>query len=268
MYIDAHAHLDKYDSALPEILDEIERNGIFTLSVSMNPESYAKSREIDEQSQWVVTSFGVHPWDAPKFQNRIESLDPLINASPMVGEIGLDYHFVVQPEKHAIQREVFEYFVQKGVSQEKVLNVHSKGAEADVDRILGKVGAKRAIIHWYSGPTKELQRLMEKGFYFTVGVEVLFSAHIRDIAKAIPKLQMLTETDNPGGYHWLTGKLGRPSIIRSVVKAISDLRGWNEQETERLIVDNFLQLASLDSWARRVANRFDEFRTTEIGGQK
>ena len=248
MYIDAHAHLDKYDSELPEILDEIERDQIFTASVSMNPESYAKSRKLDEQSQWVVTSFGVHPWDAPEFRSRLENLDPLIDASPMVGEIGLDYHFVTEPEKHVIQREVFRHFVQRGVSQGKILNIHSKGAEADVDGILGELGAKRAIIHWYSGPLKQLGKLIEKGFYFSVGVEILVSPHIQDITKAIPASQLLTETDNPGGYRWLTGESGRPSIIKSVVEMISDIRGWKPRETERLIIDNFLRLTSNDSW--------------------
>jgi TatD DNase family protein len=255
MYVDAHAHLDKYDSELPEILHEIERNEIFTVSVSMNPESYARSRKIGEQSQWVVTSFGVHPWDAPEFCNRLESLDPLIDASPMVGEVGLDYHFVTEPEKHVVQREVFKYFVRKGVSQEKILNIHSKGAEADVDRILGELGAKRAIIHWYSGPMQELEKLVEKGLYFSIGVEILSNSHIQAITKAIPAPQLLTETDNPGGYRWLTGEFGRPSIIRSVVEMISDIREWNRWETERLIVENFMQLARKDSWATELIKR-------------
>jgi len=262
MYVDAHAHLDKYDSELPEILHEIERNEIFTVSVSMNPESYARSRKIGEQSQWVVTSFGVHPWDAPEFCNRLESLDPLVDSSPMVGEIGLDYHFVTEPEKHVIQREVFKYFVRKGVSQQKILNIHSKGAEADVDKILGEFGARRAIIHWYSGPIKELERLIEKGFYFTVGIEVLSSSHIQAITKAIPAPQMLTETDNPGGYRWLAGELGRPSIVRSVVKIISDTRGWDQRETEHLIVENFMRLAGKDSWVpQRIKQAANNWRS-------
>jgi len=264
MYVDAHAHLDKYDAELPEILDDIESNEIFTVSVSMNPESYVRSRKIAEESQWVVTSFGVHPWDAPQFRNRLESLDPLIESSPMLGEIGLDYHFVTEPEKHVIQREVFKYFVRKAVSQGKILNVHSKGAEADVDAILGELGAKRAIIHWYSGQAKELRSLIEKGFYFTVGVEVLSSSHIQAITKAIPASQLLTETDNPGGYRWLTGKVGRPAIIRSVVEMISDTRGWDHRETEGLIVENFMQLVRKDTWGAELIKRTaDRWRSTQ-----
>ena len=48
----------------------------------------------------------------------------------MLGEIGLDYHFVSEPKDHALQRDVFEFFVRQGISQKKILNIHSKGTEA------------------------------------------------------------------------------------------------------------------------------------------
>ena len=107
MYIDAHAHLDKYGSQLQQVIEEIEQNEIFTISVSMDPEAYAKSKAFDERTEWVLSTFGVHPWNAPSFHSQLESLQPLIDASPMVGEIGLDYHFIPEPENHALQRDGF-----------------------------------------------------------------------------------------------------------------------------------------------------------------
>ena len=252
MYIDAHAHLDKYDSQLPQAIEEIEEHEIFTLSVSMNPEGYAKSKAIDRQSPWVLSTFGVHPWNAPTFHSRLESLQPLIDGSPMIGEIGLDYHFIPEPENHALQREVFLHFVRQGVSQEKILNIHSKGAEADVDQILGELGARRAIVHWYAGPLQQLHSLSEKGVYFTIGVEVLFNAAIQQIARSVPASLLLTETDNPGGYRWLTGKLGMPSILTQVVNKLSELRGWSAEETKAIVLQNFLRLAGEDDWAKRL----------------
>ena len=152
MYIDAHAHLDKYDSQLLQVVGEIEHHEIFTISVSMDPAGYAKSKEIDKRTEWVLSTFGVHPWNAPAFHSQLEALQPLIDASPMLGEIGLDYHFIPEPENHALQRDVFQYFVKQGISQKKILNIHSKGAEADVDRILGELGASRALCSaiWFS----------------------------------------------------------------------------------------------------------------------
>jgi TatD DNase family protein len=140
MYIDAHAHFDKYDSQLPQAIKEIEQHEIFTISVSMDPEGYAKSKAIDKQTKWILSTFGVHPWNAPTFHSQLEALQPLIDASPMIGEIGLDYHFIPEPENHALQRDVFLHFVKQGICQKKILNIHSKGAEADVDRILGELG--------------------------------------------------------------------------------------------------------------------------------
>jgi len=252
MYIDAHAHLEKYDSQLSQAIEEIERHEIFTIGVTMDPEGYARSRAIDKQTDLCVSTFGVHPWNAPAYHSQLEALQPLIDASPMVGEIGLDYHFVAEPENHALQRDVFWYFVRQGVSQKKILNIHTKEAEADVDRILGELGAHRGIIHWYSGPIRLLHTLAEKGMYFTVGVEVLFSDAIQEIAKSIPPSLLLTETDNPGGYKWLTGTLGMPSIIAEVVHKLAEIRGWSEEETKAIVLENFLRLAGDDEWAKRI----------------
>ena len=63
-----------------------------------------------------------------------------------------------------------------------------------------------------SGPMQQLLSLAEKGSYFTIGVKVLFSAAIQEIAKSVRSSLLLTETDNPGGYHWLTGDPGIHSV--------------------------------------------------------
>jgi TatD DNase family protein len=68
-----NAHLDKYDSQLPQVIEEIEQHEIFTISVSMDPEGYAKSKAIDEQTEWVLSTFGVHPWNAPTFHSQLGS---------------------------------------------------------------------------------------------------------------------------------------------------------------------------------------------------
>jgi TatD DNase family protein len=251
MYIDAHAHLDKYESEIAQALAQIEQHKILTISVSMEPTAYEKNKAIEKRTKWVVSAFGVHPWNAPGFHANLETLQPLIDDSPMVGEIGLDYHFISEPRDHALQRDVFEYFVRQGVCQRKILNIHSKGAEADVDRILGGLGAARAIVHWYSGPMKQLHSLAEKGVYFTVGVEILFSPHVQKVAKAIPSTLLLTETDNPGGYRWLTGDMGMPSIIQSVIQRLSDLRGWSVEETNDIVRRNFIRLVENDDWAKK-----------------
>jgi hypothetical protein len=53
----------------------------------MEPTACEKNKAIEKQSRWVVSAFGVHPWNAPEFHGKREALDPLIDDSPMVGEI-------------------------------------------------------------------------------------------------------------------------------------------------------------------------------------
>jgi len=76
MYIDAHTHLDKYDSHLRQVIEEIEQHEIFTISVSMDPQEYANSKAINKRTEWVLSTFGVHPWNAPTFtrNSRLSNL--------------------------------------------------------------------------------------------------------------------------------------------------------------------------------------------------
>jgi len=252
MFIDAHTHLDKYGCQLSAVIGEIEANQIFTWNVSMDLESYAKGKELDASCQYVISSFGIHPWNAPDVHKNLHSLDPLIADSPMIGEVGLDYHFVTERTNYDLQRDVFEYFVSRAVAQNKILNIHSKGAEADVDSILGALNARRAIVHWYSGPLNVLDELTDEGVYITVGVEMLFDPHIQSVAKAVPAELLLTETDNPGGYRWLTGITGMPALIKSVVDKLSELRGWQPQQTKQIVLENFMRLAATDEWGQRL----------------
>jgi Tat protein secretion system quality control protein TatD with DNase activity len=40
----------------------------------------------------------------------------------------------------------------------------------------------------------------------------------------LPLSQPLTETDNPGGWEWLTGTMGMPHHLKEVIQAVADLK--------------------------------------------
>lgn len=246
MWIDAHAHLDHYGAALPAALDEIARLRILTFSVSMHAESYQQARAIAARSPYVLACFGVHPWEAPRFANDLAALDPLIDSSPMLGEIGLDTVWVEDPTTYPAQRRVFEYFLAAARRQDKIVNLHTKGAERDILDLLRRYQVRRAIVHWYSGPLDVLDELIAWGAYFTVGVEVLRSEVIRTIARRIPPEQLLTETDNPGGWEWLTGERGMPRLVQEVLRALAALRGTDEAALSAQVCANLARLIGDD----------------------
>jgi TatD DNase family protein len=252
MLIDAHAHLDKYGAELGAALGEIEQHGIFTWAVSMDLRSYERNLEIAASCALVLPTFGIHPRRAPEYASRLAELNPWIERSPAIGEIGLDFHWVEDSSQYPAQRKVFEYFLAAAREQKKIVNLHTKGAEKEVLDLLERYGIARAIVHWYSGPLDILRALADYGAYFTLGVEILTSEEIRHIARAVPLRQLLTETDNPGGFKWLNGTLGMPKIILEVIEQIAAIKQETTGVIVRAVEENFCRLAGNDPWLAEV----------------
>jgi TatD DNase family protein len=253
MLIDAHAHLDKYpDAEIDEVLAALEARRILTLSVSVDPTSFARTQAIAARSPLIVPAFGIHPEQAPAFADALTVAEELAAAAPIIGEIGLDHRIVTDAAQYGSQEVVFGTLLDVAKAHGKLVNVHCVGAEQRTLELLVARGIERAIIHWYSGPLDMLSQLIAAGYTFSVGVEVLHSSHIRQIARMIPTAQLLTETDNPGGLRWLTGEIGRPSHLADVITTLAGLRGTSRQQLVATVHDNWAALLRgdphLTSW--------------------
>jgi TatD DNase family protein len=258
MLIDAHAHLDKYSEELPKALEEIKEQQIFTIAVAMDVPSYKRSLEITEGCALVLSTFGIHPRRAPKYADHLSELGPLIEQSPAIGEIGLDFHWVENSSEYPAQLKVLEYFLAAAREQKKIVNLHTKGAERKVLDLLERYDIERAIVHWYSGPLDILRAMVQFGAYFTIGVEVFYSDTIRTIAKEIPNHLLLTETDNPGGLKWLKRKVGMPNDIIRVVEAIAELKAAPSDMVEGIVHENMFRLLKEDPWLSDVRSILTE----------
>lgn len=256
MLIDAHAHLDRYDDALDAALGEIAERRILTISTAMDLPSYRRNLEIGERCEFALPTFGVHPWNAPEYVKCLEELREAIERSPMLGEIGLDHRFVDDASQYPAQRLVFEFFLAAAKEQDKIVNLHTSGAERETLSLLARYGIHRAIIHWYSGSLDILREMISHGLYFTIGVEVLHSEHIRAIAREVPSAQLLTETDNPVGAKWLTATPGMPRLIGDVVQALAELRGTTAGAIAQTVQVNFARLIRNDPWLSGTYARF------------
>ncbi len=248
MLIDAHVHLDKYGDLLDRALEQIEREQILTVATAMDVPSYLELREIAKRSNLVLPTFGVHPRRAAEYADRLQEIGPHIESSAAIGEIGLDFHWVKETSTYPAQRKVLEYFIVAAAEQKKFVNLHTKAGEKEILDLLKKYDVRRAIIHWYSGPMDVLRAMIDYGCYFTIGVEVLYSDYIKEIAKAIPDHLLLTETDNPGALRWLkkNDAVGMPTAIKDVVEALVRLRQSSPEGIESLIQTNFSRLIADD----------------------
>jgi len=247
MLIDAHSHLDRYllckrfGRDINPVLQQIEEHKILTVSNSMDLTSYKTTCMIAKQSRYVVPTFGIHPWNAHRYADRVDVIEKLISKTEIVGEIGLDYYYVKDKSVYPAQRKIFRLFLAK--SKNKILSVHTKGAEKDVLDLLRKYGNEKVVIHWYSGSLDLLEEMIDEGYYFSVVPEVKSSEHIKKIVKKVPLKQLLTETDNPGGPASYLGEKGMPSLIRIVIEEIAKLRGGSPKQMEKIVENNFVRLA-------------------------
>ena len=252
MLIDAHCHLDRYGENLAYVLEQIEQHRIFTITNSMDLPSYQQNVKIAATSDLILPVFGIHPWNASEYVGCLDDLNGAISESPMIGEIGLDYYFVTETSRYDDQRRVFEYFLRAASRQKKIVIVHTKGAESETFQLLKKYDTERVVIHWYSGPWHVLEAMVEHGFCFTIGVEVLLSRHIQHIAEYLPAELILTETDNPGGNESLTGNVGTPTLVKDVIGKLAEIRGTSDQVIITTVQNNLIGLGDNDPWLARL----------------
>jgi TatD DNase family protein len=267
MFIDAHSHVDRYDlvdeQALGSALAEITQLRILTISNSMDLPSYKRNVEISAMCSLVLPTFGVHPWNALEYADRLDDLSEAIELSPMIGEIGLDHYFVQDTSTYPAQRKVLEFFLGAAKEQEKIINLHTKGAEREVLELLRQYDIARVIVHWYSGPLDIFREMVARGVYFTVGIEVLHSKHIQTIAQEIPSRQLLTETDNPGGPKGFIGGPGMPVLVKDVVQGVAEARRTTTESIIQTVQANTLELIRDD---RRLSDKCVVLERWQSGG--
>ncbi len=243
MYVDAHTHLDHYSAdEIKEVLAQIAHMPCKTWAVSMDLESWETTQRLTKGEPNILPTFGIHPWNAHTYAHRLDELDQATAESDHIGEIGLDFYWVKEKERWPKQEVVLDYFLKRAAEQNKIVNLHTKGAEELILAKLQQHKIQRAIIHWYSGDITTFDALVSYGCYFTFGVELQSNELIQACAKRCPADRLLTETDGPGGLEWLTGERAFPKHISNVVDLIGALRGRRSVEIRQVLCGNFSTL--------------------------
>lgn len=228
MILDAHIHTDKYSSEdLSKVAIECRTYNIKLLSVAMCVPSYISIKALNDKYDFIIPSFGIHPWKADIYVHDLKSLDKYLFESKYIGEIGLDNKFLDYAAPFRDQQQVFEYIVSHRAINNKLLNLHTSGAELEVLQTLERYKRHKFIVHWYAGDLEVLDKYLALGGHFLIGVEILFSEHIIEITRRIPLDRILIETDNPSSYSWLLGKEqndGVPTLLFKVIDKICEVK--------------------------------------------
>jgi TatD DNase family protein len=254
MLIDVHAHIDYYrDEDMPAVLNEIRDTPIFTVSAAVDPAAYTRNQMLAKDCPYILPTFGVHPLQAPKYANRLDELCSGIEQTAMISEVGLDHFRAKDPNEYPAQRAVLGFFLAAAREQDKIVTLHTKAAEAEALELLDEHRIRRAIIHWYQGPLDILEELVARGYYFSIGFEVLTIPHVQEIASAVPIKQLLTETDNPAARSRMSTQ-PMPLLVRQVVEGLAALRETTSAEIESTVEANWLRLIAGDDRFAEVRN--------------
>lgn len=195
--IDFHCHIDLFpDPAV--VLAEADARGVYILAVTTTPKAWAGNKKLVGNLRRVRVGLGLHPELVGERHSELPLWEHFLSETDYVGEIGLDgsphLRASFDLQKVALARILRGCAAAGG----RIMSFHSRrAASAVLDMIEGEPSAGTPILHWFSGTTRELDRAVRLGCWFSVGPTMLSSAKGRELAKAMPAERVLTETDAP-----------------------------------------------------------------------
>ena len=101
MYIDFHNHMDFYsEEKINEAIDIINKDKIITIACAMDEESYLKNITYSKKNDYIIPIFGIHPNKVKNNKFDFDKLNMYIKETPLIGEIGLDFHWVEEKDTY------------------------------------------------------------------------------------------------------------------------------------------------------------------------
>lgn len=207
MLFDTHAHYDdeRFDSDRDALLASMPAHGVgLILNPGCDLESSRKAISYAERFPHVYAAAGIHP-------ENLEGIDPerdlpalrqLAQSSPRVraiGEIGLDYYWVKDPEERRFQGEIFRAQMRLAQQLDLPVIIHDREAHLDSLTVAEQYPAVRGVFHCYSGSVEFAMRLLELGYLlsFTGVVTYKNARKAAEVVRAVPLDRLMIETDAP-----------------------------------------------------------------------
>jgi TatD DNase family protein len=246
--IDIHAHMcwKSYEKDIDNIIARCKQeiDGIIASSARYG-EGLKVLSLAEKYPNFIFPSIGFHPVEGDEPERIIDLIQKNAEKIVSVGEIGLDYHWEKDPEKHEKQKERFSKFIELARSLKKPIVIHSWDAERDAFEMVRDSGTK-CIFHCFGGKRDLGKEIIYEGFYISISTMVLFSKNVRKVAKDIPMDRLLLETDSPflspdkekdpRNYPW---------NIKLAAEKIAEIRRVSREEVLKVAKENAVRIFNL-----------------------
>lgn len=251
MIFDTHAHYDDdaFDEDRDDLLNQMHLAGIVGIAnMGASLQGVQASQDLAAKYPFVYAGVGVHPDEVGSLnEEKLQWMYGLCKnpKTVTVGEIGLDYHWNVEP--HEVQQKWFIRQLQMAKEVDLPVNIHSRDAAQDTFDIMKRehAGTTGGIIHCYSGSAEMAKEYVKLGYYIGVGGVVTFknARVLKEVVAAIPLERIVLETDCP--YMAPTpyrGKRNSSLNLPLVVSEIAQIRGVSTEEVEAVTYMNAKQI--------------------------
>lgn len=244
---DNHTHLEIADSDYPmSVNDHVEKmqqvGMLGAVQVGVTLESSIWSAEVASKEPMLLAAVAIHPNEAPLYGGK-STLDEAIAgiaelaSQPRVraiGETGLDFFRTEGENDLALQLHSFEQHIAIAKEHNLALQIHDRDAHEDVVKTLKRVGApERTVFHCYSGDLELAEICKAEGWYLSFAGNISFkkNQHLRDSLLAVPRTQILIETDAPFlTPEPLRGRPNAPYLVPHTLRFMAELTGDDIEE--------------------------------------
>ncbi len=246
MIIDTHTHLDnqKFIEDVDEVIKRAENAGVGKFIIpAADPADLPRALDLSEKYDEIYFAVGVHPVEIEKYDDKL-LLDYINHPKCVaVGEIGLDYHWVKEPEKQKKQIEIFHRQIEIAKKYGKPIIVHVREATQDTYDVVKLHPEIEGVFHCYNAAHQLLD--FSERFYYGIGGVITFknARKLVEVFPKIPKDRVIIETDAP--YltpHPFRGKRNEPFYTVLVRDKIAELWAVSADEVEKITTQNAKRL--------------------------
>jgi TatD DNase family protein len=108
--------------------------------------------------------------------------------------------------------------------------------------IIREAGVRRAVFHWYTGPSDLVREIVAAGYYVSATPSLRRSPPHREGIRQAPLERILVETDCPVIHG---DRESRPSDVIATVEEVAGIKGMPVDETAGMIFNNTLDFFEL-----------------------
>ena len=249
MLFDTHAHYDAsaFDADRDQVLSGLKDKGVgLVLNPGCDLPSSRMAVTLAERYDFLYAAVGLHPEDLEGVE--LDALDEIraMASHPKVkaiGEIGLDYYWVKEPEGRQKERDFFAAQMELARDLDLPVIVHDRDAHKDcLDMVLDRPWA-RGVFHCCALSAEDARRILDRGWMvsFTGNVTYKNARRALEVIAEAPMEQIMIETDSP----YMVPEPFRGKGVRCdsgyvywVAETIAQVKGLSTQEVVERTYEN------------------------------